>query len=153
MGDMRSLNFGIPKRKKYAIDGDESRYIELDTTDTGIIGRWHEAEAYLTQAAEDIKAIGDDMESGVDNGFSERFAAIDKGVREHINRLFDSDVCTPIVGNGSVIRIVNGSDQPIFMAILDSLIGLYETDIKAEFAKSQKRVAKHTSKYRGDESV
>lgn len=76
---------------------------------------------------------------------SKRFAEIDAGAREKLNFLFDSDVCTPIAGNGALIRLVNG--EPLFMLILDILTPLYEADIKVEYEKSRRRIEKHTAKY------
>lgn len=51
MSDIKNLSFGLPKRKKFTIDGDENRVVELDTSDTGIMARWNVVQEYFTSAA------------------------------------------------------------------------------------------------------
>lgn len=147
MSDIKSLNFGLPKRKRFSIDGDESRVVELDTSDTGILARWNGVQEWLSNAANELeelsKAAPEDDVNAIE--ISKRFAEIDTGARQKINYLFDSDVCTPIAGNGALIRLVNG--DPLFMLIVETLVPLYEADIKVEYEKSKKRIAKHTAKY------
>ena len=151
MAEIKSLKFGIPKRKKFSIDGDESRFIELDTGDTGIVTRWAEIEPWFADVSKRLEAFNtDELDPTKDVDKSKEIiaemATLDKEMREKMCYLFDSDVCTPIVGErGSLLRPVNG--DPIFYTILETLIPLYEADIKIEAAKSQKRVAKHTAKY------
>lgn len=143
---MNNLNFGLPKRKKFSIDGDESRVIELDTGDTGIMARWGAVQEWIGNAAAELDALSD-VEHNEEQALlaSKRFAEIDAGAREKLNFLFDTDVCTPIAGNGALIRLVNG--DPLFVLIVDTLLPLYEADIKIEYEKSRKRIAKHTAKY------
>lgn len=146
MADMKTLSFGLPKRKKFSIDGDETRVIELDTGDTGILARWNGVQEWLMSAAQELEELSKltpDEEQAVN--VSRRFAEIDAGAKERLNFLFDSDVCTPIAGNGALIRFVNG--DPLFMLILDTLVPLFEADIKIEYEKSKKRIEKHTAKY------
>ncbi len=146
MADIKNLNFGLPKRKRFTIDGDENRIVELDTGDTGILARWNGVQEWLEKAAqelEELSAGAQDEEQAMYT--SRRFAEINNGARERLNHLFDADVCTPIAGNGALIRLVNG--EPLFMMIVDTLLPLYEADIKAEYEKSKRRIAKHTAKY------
>lgn len=146
MSDMKNLNFGLPKRKRFTIDGDESRIVELDTGDTGIVARWNGVQEYLVQAAQELEELSG-LEPNEEQALiaSKRFQEIDTGAREKLNYLFDSDVCTPIAGNGALIRLVNG--EPLFMLIVETLAPLYEADIKLEYEKSRKRIEKHTVKY------
>jgi len=145
MGDIKSLKFGAPKRKRFSVDGDESRVIEIDTGDTGIVTRWAEIEPWFKELQNRLEIFtAEAVES--DSAVLGEMATLDKDLREKLNILFDSDVCTPIVGEkGSLIRSVDG--VPIFYTIIETLIPLYEQDIKVEAAKAQKRVEKHTAKY------
>ena len=149
MAEIKSLKIGAPKRKQFMIDGDESKVIELDTGDTGILARWNSMQKWF----EDVQKRMDEFqkissEDDVDlEKVSTEFAVLSDEVRDHMNELFDSDVCTPIVGNGSMLRTVNG--EPLFLVTLEALVPLYEADIKTEMQKTSKRIAKHTSKYRG----
>lgn len=147
MSEIKSLKFGIPKRKRFSIDGDPERFIEIDTGDTGIVTRWNEIEPWFVDVSKRLEAvenIGPDSDKS--NEIIGDIAKLDKELREKLNMLFDADVCTPIAGeHGSLIRTVDG--EPLFYLILDILVPLYEADIKVEVAKSQKRIAKHTDKY------
>lgn len=146
MAEIKNISIGLPKKKKFSIDGDEGRVVFLDTGDTGILARWSNVQEWLMNAAqelEDIAGGGRDAEQALIA--SKRFRELDLGAREKLNYLFDSDVCTPIAGNGALIRLVEG--EPLFMVILDALVPLYEADIKVEYEKSKKRIEKHTAKY------
>lgn len=146
MGEIKNLNFGMPKRKKFSIDGDENRVIELDTGDTGIMGRWSAVQEWIEQAAQELETLADAGKSEEQAASaSKRFAEINAGAREKLNFLFDTDVCTPIAGNGALIRMVEG--EPLFMRIIDTILPLYEADIKVEYEKSKRRIEKHTAKY------
>lgn len=146
MSTVKNLSFGLPKRKKFSIDGDESRFVELDTGDTGIVARWNVVQEYLMKSAQELEELSSMVQNDEQAMFvSKRFQEIDAGAREKLNYLFDADVCTPIAGNGALIRYING--EPLFLLIVETLAPLYEADIKAEYEKSRKRIEKHTAKY------
>ena len=86
-------------------------------------------------------------ENGI-HDMSKGFYELDKEIKEKLNYLFDADVCTPVVGNGAIIRAVDG--QPLFTVIISNLLPLYEKEIENENKKAQARIAKHTAKYAGD---
>lgn len=149
---MNTLKLGLPKKKEYAIDGDETRVIALDTSDVGIIARWHTFQAWANAANARVNELvkvdaleTDEAKDEAVNAFTAEFAALDAEMREHINLLFDADVCTAIVGNGSVLRPVNG--VALWEQIVDAIVPLYEKDILKEVEKSRARMEKHTKKY------
>lgn len=153
---MNNISIGLPKRKQFTIDNDESRIVEIDTTDTGIIERWQDTHTFFENVQTEIAKLGEELGSAkesVEAGEHELFnnatahmKQISADVRKQINYLFDADVCTPFVGaNGSMIRVVNG--EPIFTTIINALLPLYEKDIAAEMQKTQKRIGKHVNKY------
>ena len=144
-----SISFGLKARKVFSVDGDESRSFALDLTATGILGRWHEMEDWFQGADEKARDILNKAED--ENGIhdmSKGFYELDKEIKEKLNYLFDADVCTPVVGNGAIIRAVDG--QPLFTVIISNLLPLYEKEIESENKKAQARIAKHTAKYAGD---
>lgn len=141
-----TISFGLKARKVFSVDGDESRSFALDLTDTGILGRWHEMEDWFASAdekARDILSKADD-ENGI-HDMSKAFYELDSEIKQKLNYLFDADVCTPVVGNGAIIRAVEG--QPLFTIIISNLLPLYEKEIENENKKAQARIAKHTAKY------
>lgn len=147
---MSNLNFGIAKRKTFTIDGDENRIISLDTSDTGIMGRLSAMQEFLNDSDRFVEEFEKANESATDDWnrsliLSKMFAERDAEMRKQLNNLFDSDVCTPIVGNGSVMRIVDG--VPLYNTILERLLPLYEAEIAKQLTAQQKRISKHTAKY------
>lgn len=144
---MNSLKIGIPKRKEFAIDGDESRVISIDTSDIAIISRWREFETWALAATEGIEVPTEDQseDTAALRTFTDVFTGLDGEMRSHLNALFDADVCTPIAGNGSVMRPMNG--VALWELILNAIIPLYEKDISKEIEKSRARMDKHLAKY------
>lgn len=151
MANMKNLSFGLPKKKRFTVDGDPERVIEIDTGDTGILSRWNGLFKWFEEMDERISKFGeginpDEITAEQMDGISGDFAGIDDEMREKLNYLFAADVCTPVVGeHGSLIRMVDG--EPLFMVIIETLVPLYEADIKVESEKSRKRMEKHTKKY------
>ena len=148
---MNNLKFGLPKKKRFSVDGDPERVIEIDTGDTGILSRWKGLAKWFEEMDAKISRFGEDMNPDeitpeqMEN-ISGEFAGIDEEMRSKLNYLFAADVCTPIVGeHGSLIRMVDG--EPLFMVIIETLVPLYEKDIRVESEKSRKRIEKHTGKY------
>lgn len=152
MSEFKNLSFGLPKKKRYTVDGDTNRVIEIDPGDTGILNRWNGLAAWFEEMDRKLSEIG----QGVDqenispeqiDRMSGQLGDVNNEMREKLNYLFAADVCTPVVGeHGSLIRMVDG--EPLFMIIIETLVPLYEAEIKIETEKSRKRMAKHTDKYR-----
>ena len=146
-----NLKFGLPKKKRFTVDGDPNRVIEIDTGDTGILGRWNGLSKWFEEMDAKISRFGEgfDPESPTEEqveALCGDFAEIDAKMREKLNYLFAADVCTPVIGeHGSLIRVIDG--EPLFMVIIETLVPLYEADIRVESEKSRKRIEKHTGKY------
>ena len=151
MSGVKNLSFGLPKKKQFTVDGDPERIISIDTGDTGILSRWGGLSKWFEEMDAKISTFGEganpeNMDAEQIENLSEQFSDIDEEMREKLNYLFAAVVCTPIVGeHGSLIRVVDGS--PLFMVIIETLVPLYEADIRVESEKSKKRMEKHTKKY------
>lgn len=147
MAGINTLKIGAPKLKRFAVDGDESRVIEIDPGDTGIVARWAAVESWFRETEQTLDGINvEDGNEAQAREFAALYARIDEEAREKVNYLFASDVCTPVAGpTGSMMRTVDG--QPLFMVVLDALLPLYEAEVRKEQEKTDARIKKHTAKY------
>ena len=138
------IDLSVTRKKRFRIDGDDSRIIELNTSDMTILNRLDESERRLKALAEsaNVDLTGEDE---TDGAVVTRLLATDKEMRDIIDYLFDSpiaDICAP---DGSMYDPFNGKYR--FEHILETLFTLYEQNISDEIKKMRKNVRKHTDKY------
>lgn len=148
-----NIDLSALKKKRFTIDGDENRIIELDTSDIMITSRL--AEAYpkiedLLKRVQNIPTVEDntdDINTMVDglSQFGKNLKEIDAEMRQLIDYIFDSPVSEVCAPTGSMYDPKQGSFRAEI--IIDVLMQLYENDIKAETKKIKSRIDKHTSKY------
>lgn len=139
------IDLSITRKKRFRIDGDDNRIIELNTSDMTILNRLDEADKQLRELAD--KATFGLSETGDDDNADavKELLATDKQMRAIIDYLFDapvSDVCAP---DGSMYDPFNGKYR--FEHIMEILFALYEKNISEEIKKMRKNVQKHTDKY------
>jgi len=146
--DIIDISLSVTRKKKFRIDGDDSRIIELNTSDINVIGRLNEAYKNLIEMANKASTILDDIDTDTQEGLDKMVSAlkdIDKEMRELIDFIFDSkisDICAP---DGSMYDPFNGQFR--FEHIIETLSGLYENNFDKEFKKMSSNVRKHTDKY------
>ena len=147
------INLSATKKKKFRIDGDDSRIVELNTSDARIVGRLSEAYPKLQELNERAGQItaGLDTDGETDDELKsakimgERLAAVDKEMRELIDYLFDANVSEIVAPDGSMYDPFNGSFR--FEYIIEAFIAQYQDNLQAEYNKMTKQVEKHTKKY------
>lgn len=143
------IQLATSSKKKFRIDGDDNRIIELDVTDLSILNRLRECYPKLNSLA--IKGFDMNDEAGEDalTAFDNVMLAlnnVDKEMRELLNYLFDSDIadlCSP----EPLYNMCNGEFR--FEHVLNVLFTLYTDNIQAEFNKMTARMSAHTQKYTG----
>lgn len=138
------------RKKRFRINGDNSKILELNTSDLNIILRLNEVYPQLETLANDaISKLPDDntglSEEDFIEGVSSVLKQIDNKMRELMNFIFDapvSEICAP---DGSMYDPFNGKLR--YEHILETISALYENNFNAEVKKMTQRVNKHTSKY------
>lgn len=118
--------------KELSINGDETRVIRFNPSDFGIMDR-------LRSATEKIEGI---IDKSKDYSIEEA-AAFDSDIRNIINEVFASDVCTAAFGDTNCISFAGG--QPIFMNFLEAIAPVIKAECNAEKKKSAKKISKYTS--------
>lgn len=138
------LDLSVTRKKRFRIDGDDNRIIELNTSDMTILNRLDEAERRLTELAKYANfEVSDDEQENADR--VTELLATDKQMREIIDYLFDSEVADICAPDGSMYDPFNGKYR--FEHIMEILFTQYEKNISEEIKKMRKNVQKHTDKY------
>ncbi len=143
-----NLDLSPIRKKRIAINGDESRILELNTSDLNITNRLSEAYPKLTELAHQISTlVMPETEDDVADlkAAADAWKAIDDEMRNLMDYIFDSNVSEMCAPSGSMYDPINGKLR--FEWLIDILSDLYERELQAEFNKVTKRIEKHTSKY------
>lgn len=142
------------RKKRFRINGDNNKILELNVSDLNILTRLSEAYPKLTKLAADAadkldQIVIADESTIFDDGSAEKISnalkEIDTDMRTAIDYIFDSNVSEICAGDGSMYDPFGGQFR--FEHIIDVLSGLYEQNLTTEMRKMTKRVEKHTSKY------
>lgn len=149
------LDLSLSKRKRFRIDGDDFRVLELNTSDLNLITRLRSAYPQLKDIAQNAfkdlpDAVIEDenydfMEDEATSKLSEALQDADTKMRSLLDYIFDSNVSELCAPHGSMFDPINGKLR--FEHIIDTLAPLYETDISTEMNKVTANVSKHTAKY------
>lgn len=164
--NIQSLSIGVDTRKKFAVEGDLTRIIRIDTQDLNVINRLRNAidkmESVETKFNElaaksneiDQKRNADgEFDVSIDEltadttEFSDKFMALEIEMRNLVDGIFNSPgTCDVILEDSSIFSPVNGKLK--YEQIIDTLIGLYETNLTAEVAKiNREKIKAKTAKY------
>lgn len=147
------IDLSATRRKKFRINGDNNRMLELNVADLNIVTRLNEVYPKLEELSRKAATELGEIETTEDgeltrNGLaaaSDTLQDIDKGMRELMDYLFDSNVSEICAPDGSMYDLFNGEYR--FEHIINVLSGLYETNMQEEHKKLSKRMQLHTSKY------
>lgn len=150
--DIIDISLESVRRKRFRIDKDDNRILELDTTDLSIVDRLQTAYDKLTEAVNnafnnvDMSEPEDiDIKNEYVTNFVDSLKTADLDIRSIVDSIFNSNVSEICAPTGSMLDPINGKFR--FEHIFDILIPLYETDIASEMTKFNARIQKHTSKY------
>lgn len=138
------------RKKRFRINGDNDRILELNVSDLNIFVRLNEAYPKLdTLAHEAVEKLPDFDNETDDKETLDKISKVLKEIDDEMRRLIDfifdapvSKVCAP---DGSMYDPFNGKLR--FEHIMDTISALYENNLNAEVKKMTQRVNKHTAKY------
>ena len=145
------IDLSAVQKTKIRIDGDDSKILEINTSDINVMSRLKEVYDKLSDFALNANDITRDENGEISDEDLTKFVnelnRIDKEMRELVDFVFQapvSSVCVP-VGSGSMYDPFNGMFR--FEYIFEKLLAVYEKNFDSEFKKMSKRVQKHTGKY------
>lgn len=149
------ISLDVIRKKRFRIDGDDTRILELNTSDLNILARLKDAYPKLIDLADNaFKNLPEVDNTSVDYDFMTDEATTeviqtlkdaDKNMRNLVDYIFDSNVSEMCAPNGSMYDPLNGKFR--FEHIIDTLAVLYESEVSNEMSKIANRVKKHTDKY------
>lgn len=150
--DIVDINLSAIRKKRFRIDGDNNRILELNTSDLGVLSRIKEAYPKLQELNE--RAIQDWPNSEADHVGEEDYEAvvnvlkgIDTEMRQLIDYIFNSNVSEVCAPDGTMYDPIDGQFR--FEHIINCLVALYENNIDLEVKQISNRVRKYTDKYTG----
>lgn len=141
------IDLSITAKKRFRIDGDNDRILELNVSDMSIISRFKDIYPRLEKLAVDaqgFQSINEDDENALDQ-MADKFTSIDTEMRKLVDDIFQSEVSKVCAPEGSMYDPFNGKFR--FEIILEKLIDLHTSNIREEFKRMETKVAKHTAKY------
>lgn len=146
---IQDIDLSPIRKKRFRIDGDNAKILELDVSDLNIFDRLRKVYPKLDALAVEASNKFDfDEEGSVEDQlskFADALADIDNQMREHLDYLFDAPVSAVCAPNGTMYDLFNGQFR--YQHIVEVLAKLYENNFSSEVQKMQKNVKKHTSKY------
>lgn len=149
--DVIDVDLGFVEKKKFRINGDFNRMLELNVSDLNVFSRlktdYPKLDKLLKEAQEKVTSIPDDMENKDEllGKIADVLDDIDAQMRALVDHIFDtnaSEICAP---SGNMFDPVGG--QWRFERIIDRLTSLYANGLHAEFDKVKANVDKKVSKY------
>jgi hypothetical protein len=144
--DIQDIKLDFSSKKRFRIDNDSSRILELDTSDLSVLSRLQEYYPKLKELEKEVSELSgdlDDEESIIKMG--KGLAEVDKKMREYIDVIFNANVSATCAPSGSMYDPING--QLRYEHIISLISSLYENTLAEETKKLKARISKHTGKY------
>lgn len=137
------------KKKKFRINGDSNKILELNTSDVSIVSRLSRMYPKLQKLAEESMTFSkEELEDNSEEGlmkFASKLDDIDEKMSKLIDELFNANVSETCKDGGSMYDLFDGMFR--FEHIINTLAKLYETSFTQDFEKMRQRIDKHTGKY------
>lgn len=147
--DIQDIDLSSLRKKRFRIDGDNNRVIELNTSDAGFVVRLNQLYPKMKNIGNELSAKINDQSSIKDDDslgeIAEIIINLDNELKAMIDELFDSNVSEVCMPEGTSVDPINGEFR--FEAIIRKLGKLYTDNFNAEFTKMKNNVSKHTAKY------
>ena len=147
--DVIDVDLSIVKKKKFRINGDNSKILELNVSDMGIVSRLDESYTKLMDLQDKVASLAEINEEANDreilSSTAKKLNEIDGEMRKLLDYIFQSNVSEICGSEGSMYDPIEGTFR--YEHIISTLVKLYENNLNAEFAKMKKNISKHTAKY------
>ena len=130
------------KKKKFRINGDNNKILELNVSDMNIVSRIR--EAYPKLEAIQAKVLKFSESENTDEQEAEALKEFDKDMRELIDFIFNANVSEICADDGSMYDPMDGMFR--YEYIMDKITSLYETNLNKEFKQMKARVNKYAKK-------
>lgn len=142
-----SLDLSETARTKIWVNGDNTKVLELNLSDVGIISRLENAQNTINDLVAEVRSLSSaDIPDGDPDGvMAKSFSKMNDKMCEIVDGIFDYPVCEICCDGGSMFDPIGG--QMRFEYIIDKLSNLYTDTITEEMKRIQAKMDKHTAKY------
>lgn len=139
MAESIRIDTGI---KEFDLNGAVTVY--FCPTDVTFAEKLFSIEEAIEKKTEEYSERIDKLEDNKD--VFEAANALDREIREMLNSIFDTDICTPLVGTTKIYAIANG--LPIWANTILGLIDAMDADLEEQKKRTKQRIKKYTEKYK-----
>jgi len=148
--DIQDIDLSAIQKKRFRINGDNSKILELNTSDMRIASRLKEAyprlNTLMDEVADEFNNLPDEVEDEETlTKVADAVDKIDKKMRDEIDYIFDANVSEVCGSDGSMWDPIDGMFR--YEHIIDKLAKLYENNLDKEFADMKRRVETKAGKY------
>jgi hypothetical protein len=149
--DIIDLDLSITQKKKFRFDKDDTRIVEINTSDMNLLQRVNVAYPKLQELQEKASKMTEGIEIDESTAIAglgtmaERLSAVDAEMRDLLDYMFDAPVSAAAAPSGSMYDPFNGSFRHEHIIAL--VMKQYEDNLQSEFKKMEKQLKKHTDKY------
>ena len=140
--DIIDIELSAIKKKKFRINGDNNKILELNVSDMGIVSRLTESYPKLDAIQAKVLKYAESRE-GVEED-AKALKEFDNEMRELIDFIFNANVSEICASEGSMYDPIEGMFR--YEYIMDKITALYEDNLNAEFKKMKARVNKYAKK-------
>lgn len=144
------LDFSEMRKKRFRINGDNSKILELNVSDMNTMVRLKEDYPKLITLANKVTRMKDgekdDIEAELDR-MADILKEIDNEMRGLVDHIFNANVSEICASDGSMYDLFNGIFR--FEHIIEKVGALYGANLSSEIKAVKARVQKYTRKYTG----
>lgn len=144
---MLNINLEHGKRKRFTINGDENRILEINPSDMGIFARVDNFDKVVTPA---LVEFGEKQFNASESDFDltklgEDLAALDKLIREQLDIMYDTNFSEVTTPHGTMLDPINGEFR--FQYLNDVFSDLYDKTFTQELKQRNDKIRERTKKY------
>ena len=151
--DIMDIDLSVTAKKRFRINGDDSKILYLNTSDMLVLDRFRETYPKLAELAQEASdrigtdAFGDDEELTEDklNVAADTLKDINDKMCEYMDYVFDADISGTCLDGGSMYDPFDGQFR--FQHIFNKIFELYADNITKEYQKMSTHIKRHTQKY------
>lgn len=141
--DIIDVDLSAIQKKRFRINGDNNKILELNVSDMNIVSRIHEAypklDAIQAKVLKYAETSSDDPEKD-----AKALKEFDNDMRELVDFIFNANVSEICADDGSMYDPMGGMFR--YEYIMDKITSLYETNLNNEFKQMKARVNKYAKK-------
>lgn len=149
------LDLSVTRKKKFRFDKDDTRVVEVNTSDMNLMQRVNDAYPKLQTLQEKAMKLTEGLSANDDSSetnaiadiaiLAERLHEVDTEMRYLIDFMFDAPVSNAAAPDGSMYDPFGGSFR--YEHIIAIMMNQYEKNLQSEFNQMEKQLKKHTDKY------